>query len=49
MKKSAKQFTDPFYENLVKGVTNVSFDIMGMMEKDIDREESPSAMGCWKP
>jgi hypothetical protein len=40
MERLGKKYADAFYENLVRGVTSVSPDILGMMKKAIAREES---------
>jgi tartrate dehydratase alpha subunit/fumarate hydratase class I-like protein len=45
MERLGKQYADAFYENLVRGVTTVSPDILGMMGKAIAREEAPAARG----
>jgi fumarate hydratase subunit alpha len=45
MKDLAKQYGEAFYKNLVRGVTSVSPDILGMMEKAVGQEDSPAARG----
>jgi fumarate hydratase subunit alpha len=45
MKDWGKQYEEAFYRNLVRGVTSVSPDILGMMEKAVGQEDSPAARG----
>jgi fumarate hydratase subunit alpha len=45
VERLARLYENAFYENLVRGVTSVSQDILDMMEKAIVREEAPAAKG----
>jgi fumarate hydratase subunit alpha len=45
VERLANLYENAFYENLVRGVTSVSQDILDMMEKAIVREEAPAAKG----
>ncbi len=45
MNKIHETYEKVFYEFLVRGVTTISPDILGMLQKAIDQEESPAAKG----